>query len=548
MQSGARSLPVTHDKIAAPTCQREPQNCAAQEPSSYVGVVGIPHNRAAVPRPRRLPSLAVPPYNAVIMHVDCKRASLQTIGCRLNQAETAILADRLRKKGYALVEAGEPTDLLVVNTCSVTEQAEKDCRYIIRRTLRHSPHAFVAVTGCYAQTGLASLQQVPGIDLILGSRYKMDLPDYLPSPPALTKQPDAEVLHTRTLDRDEFVLPGAGEHHSTRANLKIQDGCDFMCAFCLIPYARGRERSRRLDDTLREAEALASRGHREVILTGVNLGRYESHGARLVELIRRLESVPGIERIRISSIEPTTIPLELLEYMGSSSKLCRHLHVPLQSGDDGILQAMNRRYSVSAYAALVDRAMRIPDLCLGTDVLVGFPGEDEPQFANTYAVVRDLPFAYCHVFSYSSRPGTPAARLVNAPHPSRVKPRQHRMAELSRAKRMGFLRRYVDQHVSVLFEAREGSGRWTGLTNNYLRVGVSARSDLFNQIREVRITGVMDGLALGELRAAEHSGMTNQNAHRSWPISNGPSRDVEIESGGAVHVAHGPRKGRDRTP
>ena len=428
------------------------------------------------------------------------RASLHTLGCRLNQAETAMLADRLQQDGYQIVEYGRPTDLLVLNTCTVTDEAERVCRYEIRRTLRHSPQAFVAVTGCYAQTGIEALRRTPGLDLIVGNRHKMALPAHLPPPSALKKRPAPSLLHTKTLDRDDFVLDGTGDYDSTRANLKIQDGCNFMCSFCLIPLARGRERSRKMDDAIREAEALAARGHREVVLTGVNIGRYEQDGRPLLELIRQLERIAGLDRIRISSIEPTTIPDELLDYMATSSKLCRHLHLPLQSGDDDMLHMMNRRYTIRDYAAFVDKAMRrIPDLALGTDLLVGFPGETDTQFANTLAAATDLPFAYLHVFAYSTRPGTAASKLAPAVPAATVTSRRRALADLSRAKRMAYYQRYVGRTEDVLFETQDDTGRWTGLTNNYVRVGVTAAGDLANRIEPVTVEGAMDGLALGRL-------------------------------------------------
>lgn len=434
------------------------------------------------------------------MKTDRPRASLHTLGCRLNQAETALLADRLQHDGYQIVEYGRPTDLLVLNTCTVTGEAERICRYEIRRTLRHSPQAFVAVTGCYAQTGIEALRRTPGIDLIVGNQHKMSLPSHLPPPSALKKQPAPALLHTKTIDRDEFALEGIGDYDSTRANLKIQDGCNFMCSFCLIPFARGRERSRLMDDAIREAEALAARGHREVVLTGVNIGRYKQDGHSLLDLIRQLEQIKGLDRIRISSIEPTTVPDELLEYMATSSKLCRHLHLPLQSGDDGVLRMMHRRYSMRDYTAFVEKAMRrIPDLGLGTDVLVGFPGETDAQFANTLAAAADLPFAYLHVFAYSKRPGTSASNLAPAVPAATAKARRTALAELSRAKRMAFYQRYSGRTVDVLFETQDDIGRWTGLTNNYMRVGVTAVDDLANRLVPVAIEGAMDGLAMGKL-------------------------------------------------
>jgi len=428
------------------------------------------------------------------------RASLHTLGCRLNQAETALLADRLKQDGYQIVDYGRPTDLLVLNTCSVTDEAERMCRYEIRRTLRHSPQAFVAVTGCYAQTGVEALRQVPGIDLIVGNQHKMSLPAHLPLPAALKKQPAPSLLHTKTLDRNDFTMDGTGDYDSKRANLKIQDGCNFMCSFCLIPFARGHERSRRMGDTIREAEALVAREHRELVLTGVNIGRYEQDGHSLLDLIRQLEQIDGLDRIRISSIEPTTISDELLEYMATSAKLCRHLHLPLQSGDDDILRAMNRRYTVRGYTAFVDKAIRLmPDLGLGTDVLVGFPGEGDAQFANTLAAATDLPFSYLHVFTYSKRPGTAAARMAGTVPSTTITSRSKTLAELSRARRLAFYQRYIGQTVEVLFETKDDAERWTGLTNNYMRVGVAASDDLTNRLAPAVIEGTMDGLAVGRM-------------------------------------------------
>lgn len=428
------------------------------------------------------------------------RASLHTVGCRLNQAETALLADRLKKDGYELVGPDQPTDLLVLNTCSVTEHAEADCRHLVKRTLQQSPHAFVAVTGCYAQTGAEALRLVPGIDLIVGTQFKMNLPDYLPAPAALSKQPAPQILHTKKIDRDDFVLEGTGDYETKRAHLKIQDGCDFMCSFCNIPLARGRERSRRLDDVLREAEALVTRGHRELVLTGVNLGQYACDGHSLLDLIKKLEQTPGVARIRISSIEPTTIQDELLDYMARSEKLCRHLHIPLQSGDDGILQAMNRRYRMRDYMALVEKAVRLmPDLGLGTDIMVGFPGEGEKEFANTRSRLSDLPFAYYHVFSFSKRPGTAAARMRDRVHPATVRARSRQLAQLSRTRRLAFYQKQIGRTVAVLFETRDAKGFWTGLTDNYIRVGLFTDQDLTNRFKNVLLTGVMDGLAVGQL-------------------------------------------------
>lgn len=452
-----------------------------------------------------MPLLQAALYN--LRFIMRKRASLHSLGCRLNQAETSVMESQLRRRGYTVVEWGEPTDLLVVNTCSVTAEAERTCRYVIRKTLKHSPDAFVAVTGCYAQTGAHELRTIPGIDLIVGNQFKSDLPSFLPPPALLRKQPSPEVLHTRTITRDDFVLPEFAESDATRAVLKIQDGCNVMCSFCLIPFARGHERSRVLDDVLDEARLQAASGHREIVLTGVNIGQYHSHGVGLTGLIDRLEAIEGIERIRLSSIEPTTVSEPLLERMGSSRKLCPYLHVPLQSGDDAVLSAMNRPYDVKAFLSLIDQATAmIPHLALGTDLMVGFPGESERAFEQTFDLCGRLPFSYFHVFTYSKRPGTAAAKMSQDVPVQVARRRAQTLAELSRQKRLAFAERWIGSTVAVLFESGWTEGLRLGTTEHYLKVGVPVEANLHNQLHPVRITGASDRWAVGQLVASKTGG------------------------------------------
>jgi threonylcarbamoyladenosine tRNA methylthiotransferase MtaB len=396
--------------------------------------------------------------------------------------------------------------LLVVNTCSVTEDAERTCRYVIRKTLKHSPGAFVAVTGCYAQTGVQELRTIPGIDLIVGNQFKWDLPSFLPAPQALKKQPDPEVLHTRTIDREDFTLPEYGEPDSTRALLKIQDGCNVMCSFCLIPFARGHERSRLQDDVTREAEALVARGYREIVLTGVNVGQYRQDELDLVGLITQLEEIEGLDRIRVSSIEPTTITNALLDRMASSSKLCPYLHVPLQSGDDAILSSMNRPYNAKEFAHLIQRAAAtIPHLGLGTDLMVGFPGETQKAFEHTLRIARELPFSYFHVFTYSQRPGTAAARLPDQVPIAVARERAKILAQFSRLKRLAFAERYIGSTVPVLFESGEMDGYRLGVTANFLKVAVPSNINLTNHLKDVHVTGASDRWAVGQLTEQHQS-------------------------------------------
>ena len=444
-----------------------------------------------------LPPQQTPHYNDPLMR---RRASLHTLGCRLNQSETSVLEFRLRRDGYDIVDFGEPTDLLVVNTCSVTEEAERTCRYVIRKTLHHSPRAFVAVTGCYAQTGQQQLRKIPGIDLIVGNQFKWELPSFLPTPQTLKKQAAPEVIHTTMIDREDFVLPDFAEPDSTRALLKIQDGCNVMCSFCLIPFARGRERSRILGDVLREAETLAARGYREVVLTGVNLGQYHHSGVNLLGLVDRLETIQGLERIRISSIEPTTVTEALLRRIASSSKVCPHLHIPMQSGDDSILSSMNRPYTVAEFTTIVERTVSmIPHVGLGTDIMVGFPGESDGAFERTVRLAQRLPFDYFHVFTYSKRPQTTAARLPLQVPTAVARNRAKILSVLSREKRIAFAERSIGSTIPVLFESGITQGFRIGTTAHFLKVGIPADTDLTNQIRPVQITGASERWAVGRL-------------------------------------------------
>ncbi len=411
------------------------------------------------------------------------RASFYTLGCRLNQAETALISQSFKNKGYQVVEFGESADVCVINTCTVTEQADAKCRQLVRQALRRSPGAFVAVVGCYAQMAVETLKQIEGVDLIVGNEEKMQVAEFIDTP---LKLPEP-IVRRRRIGRAPFTIGSVGNYeHATRANLKIQDGCDFMCSFCIIPFARGRARSRAFRDVQWEALELVARGHRELVLTGVNIGTYAHEGRRLLDLIRMLESIEGVGRIRISSIEPTTVSRDLVEYMADSEKLCAHLHIPLQSGDDGILRKMRRDYTVSEYEKLVSWACgRVPNLCLGTDVMVGFPGEGERQFENTRRLLQALPFAYFHVFTYSERHGTPAARMPGRVDPKVRKARSQNLRTLSREKRRRFYLQYVGRTLRVLMEERNEGGWFHGLTDNYVRVGVHTQEDLSNRFVDV---------------------------------------------------------------
>ncbi len=418
------------------------------------------------------------------------KASLHTLGCRLNQAETAIIANSLAARGFDIVEFGEPADVTVINTCTVTEQADSKCRQAVRAALRVNPTTFVAVVGCYAQNGIDAISAIRGVDLIIGNEHKLRVGDFLNG---LNKNSAPQIIHSPKLPEKEFTIDTSGLYtFNTRANLKIQDGCNYFCSFCIIPTVRGRARSRNFNDIIREAEALVAAGHRELVLTGVNIGTYKNDGKNLLKVIERLELIEGLSRIRISSIEPTTIGAELVRYMASSAKLCHYLHVPLQSGDDKILSSMSRKHTIKPFAKFIEwSAKLIPDIGLGTDIMVGYPTEGEAEFQNTRDVLTDLPFFYFHVFTYSDRPGTPSWNLKpKVPHQVK-KARTRNLIELSERKRRAYYSAHLGTTVNVLFETQEDY-YWTGYTENYMRVHLKSERNLQNQICSVDLTS-LDG-------------------------------------------------------
>lgn len=411
---------------------------------------------------------------------------MQTLGCRLNQYETNVIRDKLEEAGYRIVPFASEADLTVINTCTVTNAADAKSRNAIRRFIRGNPEAVTVVVGCYSQIGYKKISEIPGVDYIIGNNDKLNVLDYLGEDK--TARP---VIIRDRIDREDFSVTFVGDApFDQRANLKIQDGCDFMCSFCIIPFARGRARSRHFDNLLEEAKSLTGRGVREFVLTGVNLGEYSNSGKGITEVIDALGQIDGVARIRISSIEPTTIPEALLARMAvPGHPLLPFLHVPLQAGCDQTLTRMRRQYKVGEVVEFIGRAVSLaPNLCVGTDLMVGFPGETEEDFEETCRIFREHPFAYCHVFPFSERDGTPAARMAEqVPVPERNRRSAH-LRRLSSAKRYEFDERQVGRMAEVLFENRR-DGRWQGYTENYVRVAVSQEDevDLTNRLAKVRL-------------------------------------------------------------
>ena len=425
-------------------------------------------------------------------------ASLHTLGCRLNQAETAIIAEALKKEGYELVPYGEPSDLTVINTCTVTEQADSKCRQVVRQSIRKNPDTYVAVVGCYAQMAVDLISKIDGVDLIIGNEHKLKLPRYLDG---LQKNSQPLVVHSPKIPRKEFTIESVGLYDThTRANLKIQDGCNFVCSFCIVATARGPARSRKFDDILLEARKLTDMGFKEIVLTGVNIGTYSQDGKSFLDILSEMEKIAGLRRIRISSIEPTTVSRALLDLMADSQKICRYLHIPLQSGDDEILSAMRRKHTAAEFSDIVDYAVKkMPDIGLGTDIMVGFPGEDEQKFINTKKFIADLPLAYFHIFTYSDRKGTAAYNYKPKVEHQQKKVRNRVMIELGERKKQAFYQRFLGGITEVLFEEQDKNGYWGGFSGNYMRVKVKSAADLKNSIKKVRLLSIDNGEILGEL-------------------------------------------------
>lgn len=412
------------------------------------------------------------------------KAALHTLGCRLNQSETTIIGEKLVAAGYDLVPFDAPADLGIINTCTVTNEADAKSRKMVRSFIRRNPDAYVAVIGCYSQLGYRTLSEIDGVDLIVGNQEKLNVLDYV----AAGKN-DRPLVVRDTLLRDDFTVETAGVSPVTRrSNLKIQDGCDFMCSFCVIPFARGRARSRDLNDLVREARELAERGAKELVITGVNIGTYAWRGHTILDAIDRLNEVDGIERIRISSIEPTTVPEELFDRMNDPAHaLVPYLHIPIQSGSDRVLGLMRRLYSRAEFLDFVHAAAdRVPGLGIGTDVLVGSSGETDDDFAETCSALENGPFAYAHVFKYSEREGTAASRWENEEIGDKKGQRSAKIRQISAQKLLDFHEKHANTDHDVLLESQE-DGVWSGYTPNYIRVYVPSNDILTNQIRTVTL-------------------------------------------------------------
>lgn len=423
--------------------------------------------------------------------------AFHTLGCKLNYAETAAISKQFVERGFRIVEFGEPTDVFVLNTCTVTERTDRECRQLVRRALRNSADACTIVVGCYAQLQAEEIAAIDGVDFVLGSREKFSIFQHVED---FQKRANAKIACSSILEATDFGPAfSGGSAGRTRAFLKVQDGCDYRCSFCTIPLARGASRSQSVETTVEQARDLVSRGYREIVLTGVNVGDYgRSEGTDLMSLLKRLEEIEELRRIRISSIEPNLLTHDMINYIRRSHKICHHFHVPLQSGNDYVLKLMRRRYLTNYYRDLICAIREeIPDAGIGADVIVGFPGETEFHFDQTYRFLVDLPLSYLHVFTYSERPNTLAVNLPGSVEPATRARRSEMLRTLSVKKRRQFYESFVGRTISVLMEGTV-EGNWRiGHTSHYVRVGIPMSSAQENDIVDVRVTGIDELLCIG---------------------------------------------------
>ena len=424
-----------------------------------------------------------------------KKAAYYTLGCKLNFAETSTIGKLLAEQGVRKVRPGEKADICVVNTCSVTELADKKCRQAIHRLVKQHPGAFVIVTGCYAQLKPGDVAKIDGVDVVLGAEQKGELLQYLGD---LQKHEKGEAISTTTKDIRSFS-PSCSRGDRTRFFLKVQDGCDYFCSYCTIPFARGRSRNGTIASMVEQARQAAAEGGKEIVLTGVNIGDFgKTTGETFFDLVQALDQIEGIERYRISSIEPNLLTDEIIEFVSHSRSFMPHFHIPLQSGCDEVLKLMRRRYDTALFASKVKKIKEVmPDAFIGVDVIVGTRGETAEFFEQAYRFISGLDVTQLHVFSYSERPGTQALKIDYVVSPEEKHQRSQRLLALSDEKTQAFYARHIGQTMPVLLERPKPGLPMHGFTPNYIRVEVPHDAALDNQLVSVRLGDFnADGTAL----------------------------------------------------
>lgn len=428
-----------------------------------------------------------------------KKVAFYTLGCKLNFSETSTIARSFTDEGFDRVDFEEVADIYVINTCSVTENADKQFKQIVKKALKNNEKAFVAAVGCYAQLKPEELAAVDGVDLVLGATEKFKITDYIHD---LSKN-DMGEIHSCEIEEADFYVGSYSIGDRTRAFLKVQDGCDYKCTYCTIPLARGISRSDTMENVLKNAAEISSKGIKEIVLTGVNVGDYgkgefgnKKHEHTFLDLVQALDKVPGIERLRISSIEPNLLKNETIEFVAQSKCFVPHFHIPLQSGSNTILKKMKRRYLRELYAERVAKIREVmPHACIGVDVIVGFPGETDELFLETYNFLNDLDISYLHVFTYSERDNTEAIHFDGVV-PANVRAKRSKMLRgLSVKKRRAFYESQLNTHHTVLFEGENKEGYIHGFTENYVKVKTPWNPELVNTLHEITLTKIdEDGL------------------------------------------------------
>lgn len=426
-----------------------------------------------------------------------------TLGCKVNFVDTEAIWQLFKKEGYEQVDFEETADVYLINTCTVTNTGDKKSRQIIRRAVRRNPEAIVAVTGCYAQTSPAEIMDIAGVDLVIGTQDRDKLMDYVKQLQRERQPINAvrNIMKTRAFE--DLQVPDFAER--TRAFLKIQEGCNNFCTFCIIPWSRGLSRSRSPESVIAQARELVASGYQEIVLTGIHTGGYgdDLDNYKLADLLRDLDKVEGLKRIRISSIEASQIDDDMIEVLNSSDKMCRHLHIPLQAGDDEILKRMRRKYTTAEYAEKIHKLHRaMPGVAITTDVIVGFPGETEAMFQNGYRFMEQLGFAEMHVFPYSKRTGTPAARMEDQVDEEEKHRRVHELIELSERMQLAYAKTFVGQVLDVIPERRskgDHTGIMMGYSDNYLQLAFPGSEELAGKMCRVKVLEAGVNECRGEL-------------------------------------------------
>ncbi|MBD3749308.1 MAG: tRNA (N(6)-L-threonylcarbamoyladenosine(37)-C(2))-methylthiotransferase MtaB [Sphingobacteriales bacterium] len=433
-----------------------------------------------------------------------KKVAFYTLGCKLNYSETSSIGRMFNDAGYETVNFTDQADVYIINTCSVTDHADKKCRKVVKEALKHSPSAYITIVGCYAQLKPKEIAEIEGVDMVLGAAEKFRIVEFISD---LTKQPKA-IIHNSPIEEAHQFVSSYSFGDRTRTFLKVQDGCDYSCTFCTIPLARGASRSDTIENIVHQAEEIAKSGVKEIVLTGVNIGdfgiREGKRENQFLDLVKALDEVDGINRIRISSIEPNLLSNEIIEFVAQSKRFVPHFHIPLQSGSNKILGLMRRRYRRELYQDRVNTIKSLmPDACIGVDVIVGFPGETREDFIDTYNFINDINISYLHVFTYSERENTLAIDMDGAVPGSQRADRSKMLHSLSEKKRRAFYQTQLGKTEEVLFEADHKEGFMHGFTKNYVKVKVKYDPVLVNELKQVKLDQILPEGEVSVLEAEE---------------------------------------------